>query len=422
MPSSRSVQSDESGGGPLEVWRPGEVWFRPYIPTDLPWGSETFLESVPEEAVGAYGIKTGSAAQVDGQRYEAGDIVLVDSEEELERLLPAVGSATDLIFPWYDRLVPAALFAPHQSRIDLATYRADFSAGFLRALLLTLGLLAAGYALPDFRILALLLATFYGLYPMVESGLAWLRHVDRYSVEELNRRLVNFELFRRWLGTRRSPLLMGSLAVLGLLFLGQISVGLVPSFEAAALVKSRVIQDREWWRLVTAGLLHGNLMHILFNGMALYSLGRVLVALVSPSLLSCLFLISVTTGSLASLWLGPADKISVGASGGILGCLGFLLVVTFRFSDALPGFLRSNLLQSCIVVSIFGFLGNDFIDNAAHAGGFLGGLLLGLVSWPWLRLAPPRPRPVTRLFSALSLAVLTAAVAKTAWELWRLVP
>ncbi len=417
MQSTRSVHSDEAGGGPLEVWRPGDVWFRDLIPADLPWGSEDYLEAVPPDAAGAYGVKTGGYATVDDQRYEPGEIVVVETEEKLRRLLPALGSATDLIFPWYDRLVPATLFAPHSSRIDLADYRRDLSGRFMRALLLTAGLLVAGFAFPGFRILALLMATIYGLFPLVESGTAWLRRVDRYSVEELNRRLVNFEFFRRWLLTRRSRLLQASIAVLIAIFVGQIFAGLGRSIEAAALVKERVLADGEWWRIVTTGLMHGSIVHILFNGMALYSLGRVLVALVSPSLLSCVFLLTVATGSLASLWLGPGVP-SVGASGGILGCLGFLLVVTFKFHSALPGYLRSSLVQSCIVVAIFGFLGSDFIDNAAHAGGFLGGVLLGMAVSPWLRLSPPKARPVARVFSALSLAILAAATAKIAWELW----
>ncbi len=418
MQAGRSVHSDEAGSGPLKVWRSGDVWFRDLIPVELPWGREDLLEAVPKDAVGSYGARTGGRAIVDGQRYEPGEVVVVETEDELQRLLPGLGAATDLIFPWYERMVPATLLAPHEARIDLAAYRGDLSSRFIKALLLTVGLLGAGFAFPDLRMLALLMATIYGIFPLVESGSAWLRRVDQFSVEELNRRLVNFEFFRRWLLTKRPRLLQAGLAVLIAVFVGQMFAGLGPSIEAAALMKDRVLSHGEWWRIVTTGLMHGSILHILFNGMALYSLGRVLVALVSPSLLSCVFLFTVATGSLASLWLGHGPG-SVGASGGILGCLGFLLVVTGKFHSVLPGFLRSSLLQSCLVVSIFGFLGSDFIDNAAHAGGFLGGTLLGMAVSPWLRLAPKKARPVARIFSVLSLAILAAATAKIAWELWQ---
>jgi hypothetical protein len=86
----------------------------------------------------------------------------------------------------------------------------------------------------------------------------------------------------------------------------------------------------------------------------------------------------------------------------------------------LPGFLRASLIQSTIVVSIFGLLGAAFIDNAAHAGGLVGGVALGLVMAPWMRLAPTVSKPAARILSALSLSVLALGVAKVAWELWKI--
>ena len=418
------MEADKGGteGGhmedPLASWRPGEVWFRGWIPRELPWGREDLLEEVPAEARGSYGVKAGRAVTLDGQRYGDGELVIVETRSDFERLLPGIGTATDLVFPWYDRLVPAGLVAPHARRIELAAYRAEFQGRFFKALLITAGLVGAGFYFPEFRMLALLMATMYGLFPLVEAGMAWLRRVDRFSVEDLNRRMVNFEFFRRWLGTRRSRLLTVGVVVLVLVFVGQMLAGLPGSIDAAALVKERVTRDGEWWRLVTTGLMHGSVIHILFNGMALYSLGRVIISLVSPSLLGFVFLFTVVTGSLASLYLGPGQA-SVGASGGILGCLGFLLVVTGRFRDVLPGFLRASLIQSTIVVSIFGLLGSSFIDNAAHGGGFVGGVVLGMAMSPWMRLAPTTTRPVVRILSVISLAILVLGVVKIGWELWR---
>jgi len=143
------------------------------------------------------------------------------------------------------------------------------------------------------------------------------------------------------------------------------------------------------------------------------------VALVSPAFLSFVFLFTVVTGSLASLWLGSGVP-SVGASGGILGCLGFLLVVTQKFKKELPGYLQASLIQSTLVVAIFGALGSQFIDNAAHAGGLLGGIVLGVLFHPWMRLAPTSTRPLIRLISWISLVVLVGGVVKIAMELGKL--
>ena len=415
-----NVTSEQGGlADPLGRWQPGEVWFRGLIPREQPWGREEFLEEVPDSAKRSSGVRVGASTSLDGQQYRAGEIVIVDSRADFERLLPGLGTATDLVFPWYDRLVPAGLVAPHTRQVDGVGYRADVKGRFFKALLLTGGLIAAGVFFPEFRMLALLMAMMYGLFPLVEAAMAWFQRVDRLPVEELNRRLVNFEFFRRWLGTRRSRMLNVGVAVLVIVFLGQLLAGLGPSIDMAALVKERVKLDGEWWRLITTGLMHGSILHILFNGMALYNLGRVMVALVNPSLLSFVFLFTVVTGSLASLYLGPAQP-SVGASGGILGCLGFLLVVTASFRAVLPGFLRASLIQSTIVVSIFGLLGAAFIDNAAHAGGLAGGVVLGLVMSPWMRLAPTTSKPAARILSVLSLTVLALGVGKVAWELWEI--
>lgn len=420
MMEENNVTSEKSElADPLGTWHSGEVWFRELIPREQPWGKEALLDVVPDSAMGSYGVKVGESTSLDGQQYRAGEIVIVDSRADFERLLPGLGTATDLVFPWYDRLVPVGLVAPHTRRIEGGGYRAEVKARFLKSLLLTGGLVAAGVYLPEFRILALLMATMYGISPLVGAAMEWFQRIDRLQVEELNRRLVNFEFFRRWLGTRRSRMLVVGVAVLVIVFLGQMLAGLGPSIDKAALVKERVKIDGEWWRLVTTGVMHGSVLHILFNGMALYNLGRVMVALVNPSLLSFVFLFSVVTGSLASLYLGPG-QLSVGASGGILGCLGFLLVVTAKFRAVLPGFLRASLIQSTIVVSIFGLLGAAFIDNAAHAGGFAGGVVLGLAMAPWMRLAPTTSKVAARILAVLSLTVLALGVAKVAWELWKI--
>ena len=126
---------------------------------------------------------------------------------------------------------------------------------------------------------------------------------------------------------------------------------------------------------------------------------------------------SVVTGSLASLFLGQAPA-SVGASGGILGCLGFLIVVTRKFRDQLPDYLRANLIMSCVVIAIFGLMGSQFIDNAAHAGGFIGGVVLGELLYSQLKLVPGSTRKSIGLVSIISVTILLAGVAKVFWEFW----
>jgi len=422
MQDHHTGESGTEEAGVLRFWPRGTVWFREFLPRPQPWGDESLLDPVPESAVGSYGTRVGANAKIDGQRYEAGEVVIVDSEADFRRLLPALGSATELIFPWYDRMVPTSLLVPHLQTYDLEEYRGRLGSRLLRSFLVTAALVALAFAVPGLKVIALLAAVIYGLHPLVELVMAWMRRVDLLSVEELNRRNVNFEFFRRWILARPVGWLKVGLGVLIAVFLLQASGGTIwmPLVEPAALAKERVFADGEWWRIVTTGLMHGNLIHIAFNGMALYSLGRVLVALVSPAFLSFVFLVTVVTGSLASLWLG-AGPLSVGASGGILGCLGFLLVITVKFKNVIPGYLQASLIQATVVVAIFGALGSAFIDNAAHAGGLLGGLLLGVLFYPWMRLAPTSTRPVFRALSWLSILVLLAGAGKIVIELLKVI-
>ena len=403
------------------VWRPGEIWFQQWIPKDRPWGKEELLVQVPDEARGKLGVLLGEPAEFDGTRHATGDIVEATDEKRFAGMVPRLPDGSAVFFPWYDRLVPRDLLAPHHQPPDLATYRATLRHRLLKSLALTLGLVLAAYSIDGFFLYGLLLATMYGLQPMIGSALGLLERVERRTTDDWNRQLVNEVFFTRWIDTGKSRLLVTSLLVLVLIFLGQLAVGLRPSIGAAALVKEKVRYGGEWWRLVTPGLMHGSILHILFNGMALASVGKFITRLVYPPLLALVFLFSVVTGSLASLYFGQAAA-SVGASGGILGCFGFLLVLTGKFQDELPGFLRAGLLQSVIVVAIFGWLGSGFIDNAAHGGGFAGGILLAMAMDRFFRLGEQRAGPITRLLSWTALVVLALAALKVAWELWKIYP
>ncbi len=389
------------------------MWFLPLIPRHCAWGDESLLEAVPEDAKGKFGLRMAASSQIDGEWYREDQIVTADNAVDFARLLEKVPGASTILYPFYDRQVPIVWRWPHRHRILLEEQREGLLAQMGKALLLGAGLVAAGFAAPQFFLLAVLGATMYGLYPLVQAISQWFRRTDLWTVEELNRRLVNGELFYRWLRGRPRSMVLGSVAFLGLVYLAQTMVspalgGFDGSIELAALVKDRVLEGGEWWRVVTTGLMHGSLLHVAMNGMALFSLGRVMRALAGPWVLAPVFLVSVITGSLASLWGGPGEA-SVGASGGILGVLGFLIMFAGQFREDLPVGLRSSLLQSTIVVALMGVLGMAFIDNAAHLGGYLGGILMAYMLRPALALAPGQSNPFLRLLGISSLLLLLAA-------------
>lgn len=415
--------SDSDTSQPTRIsdyWFPDEVWFKEFLQGSIPWSDLDLLKAVPDSAKGNYGAEMSAYATVDGVRYEPGQLVVVETKEEMKLLLVSIPQPRALIFPWFDRIVPASLILPHTRQIEAVPYRKGLQSQIAKSFLITAGLIGVAWYLPEYRMLALLGGMIFGLFPLVDASMAWFRRIENFSVSELNQRLVNGEFFRRWVVTKKTLGLKVALGILVALFLGQMAVGLNRSILAAALVESAVVEKGEWWRVITAGLMHGNEIHILFNGMALYSLGRVLSALVSSSLLSLVFTVSVVTGSLASMFLRASEALSVGASGGILGCLGFLLVLSYKFRKELPEGLRSSLIQSTIVLAIFGLLGNKFIDNAAHAGGMLGGAVIAFIIYPKLRLGAQGETIFTKGLGIASLLVLAAGVVKVALELWAL--
>src|SRR5688572_11834242 len=101
----------------------------------------------------------------------------------------------------------------------------------------------------------------------------------------------------------------------------QLIAGEKESIQAAGLVKSAV-RDGEVWRLFTCATLHANFLHIWMNGQALIGLGRMIESLTNRAYLAIVFLPSALCGSIFSLLLMP-NSTSVGASGGLMGLVGF---------------------------------------------------------------------------------------------------
>lgn len=152
------------------------------------------------------------------------------------------------------------------------------------------------------------------------------------------------------------------------------------SIEAGAVSREAVVAG-EWWRLLTAPLLHGGILHFWMNVGALESLGRTIETRGVRAYVPLVFLAAALAGGVFSILLPPESR-SVGASGGLMGMFGFLGVMAWRRQKHLPeGFLR-GLLINVALIGLVGVIAYEFIDNAAHVGGLLAGVLLGLAAVP----------------------------------------
>ncbi len=155
--------------------------------------------------------------------------------------------------------------------------------------------------------------------------------------------------------------------------------GVLRSIDLAALVKQSTWHG-EWWRLLTASYIHGDVMHLVGNLSALFVLGGLVEMYDRGLSVPLAYLAGVIGGSLSSLLLVKGS--AVGASAGILGIAGYLVVVFLHQRQRHSGWLLKQLLVMLGSVAITGLVGYFFIDNAAHAGGLVAGAIVGLICAP----------------------------------------
>lgn len=189
----------------------------------------------------------------------------------------------------------------------------------------------------------------------------------------------------------------------------QLYSGLDSSISIAGFVKPDFINRHEYWRIVTGAALHGSLLHILMNGYALFSFGRLFELLSSKAHLAIVFLVSAVGGGVLSLIMMPAG-ISVGASGGIVGLISYLAVYAFRRRRFISVEFRKNLLVNIGFILIFGLVLYQVIDNYGHIGGLIAGAVYGYIQIPADESVDPRVAgTAAEVFGLVALGIYAAA-------------
>jgi membrane associated rhomboid family serine protease len=159
-----------------------------------------------------------------------------------------------------------------------------------------------------------------------------------------------------------------------------------PKIIDALELDKRLIAAGEIWRLWTVTLVHdpNNLLHLLFNMYALYLAGPIVERLYGSTMTLIFYLVCALGGSLGSFAFGP-DGPSVGASGAIFGLFGIILIATRAHNPALDRASRNFVAQLGTILLlnvVIGLAAAGYIDNFAHAGGFITGALLGIAFVP----------------------------------------
>jgi rhomboid protease GluP len=163
----------------------------------------------------------------------------------------------------------------------------------------------------------------------------------------------------------------------------------------------------EWWRLLTNVFVHGGIIHIAFNMWCLWNLGALCESLYGRWTYAAIYLICGVGASLASAAWHPYTP-SVGASGAIFGLAG-ALIAAFKLGEfsvprsALSGTLRS--LGAFVVYNlVFGAV-LPGIDNTAHIGGLITGLIVGAL----IALIAPQQDQVPRRIAIFLVVTLALA-------------
>ncbi|MFD1317892.1 rhomboid family intramembrane serine protease [Loigolactobacillus zhaoyuanensis] len=145
-----------------------------------------------------------------------------------------------------------------------------------------------------------------------------------------------------------------------------------------------LIQQGEWWRLLTPVFLHSGLMHIAVNSVTLYFIGMQIESLFGHWRFTLIYLLSGITGNIASFVFNPG--ISVGASTALFGLFGafFMLMEAFRQNSGIRA--MGQQFGLFILLNLAFDLFNPGIDLAGHIGGLLGGFLVAnIVGVPYQR-------------------------------------
>lgn len=166
-----------------------------------------------------------------------------------------------------------------------------------------------------------------------------------------------------------------------------------------------LFRNGEYWRILTGATIHGGILHLGFNSYALFIFGRLIEVLSNRAHLAIVFLLSVIGGGILSLIFLP-DGSSIGASGGVVGLLGYMTVYSFKRRNLLPdGFLKDMLINIGFI-ALFGIFLMDRIDNFGHLGGLIAGATYGFIQVPSDLHKDPRViNPITEAFGMISLGI-----------------
>jgi rhomboid protease GluP len=139
-----------------------------------------------------------------------------------------------------------------------------------------------------------------------------------------------------------------------------------------------LIAQGQWWRYVTAGFLHGGLIHFLMNSWVLFDLGREVEHFFGTARFLVIYFVSSVGGFIVSNLV--SSHISIGASAAIFGLIGAMIGLGTRSKTPMGGMIRSHFGRWAVYGLLMSFMPGFSIDLGAHVGGLAAGFVVGYIA------------------------------------------
>lgn len=137
-----------------------------------------------------------------------------------------------------------------------------------------------------------------------------------------------------------------------------------------------LIEDGQWWRIITSIFIHGGFIHLLFNMFSLFLFGPELEKIAGKARFITIYLLAGIFGNVVTFVFQEGMYASVGASGAIFGIFGAFAALVYYTRRTMPQ-LKQIIMPLIIISVIITFLSPN-VNSASHLGGLITGFLLGL--------------------------------------------
>ena len=166
------------------------------------------------------------------------------------------------------------------------------------------------------------------------------------------------------------------------------------------LLAGILVDDGEWWRIVTAGFLHATPFHLILNMIVLYFLGQMVEPAFGHWKFLAIYVAALLAGSFGALLLTDAFRPTVGASGAVWGLMGAALALSRDRGIAIT---QSPIFGLLVINVLFTF----FWPNVS-VGGHFGGLAGGFAAAALVLLADRRRSPALGYAGCAAIGVVAA--------------